>query len=213
MQNPAAFDFPDADELLRRRGWVRRGRTNRLIAAAPRLGQYFWVDFARDATPPEFVGEHPGIVIRAAASVHDTCTVVPVTSSPQVGRVNVYKLRTNPNPNPRAGDVWAICDHLYTINLCRIRPFTNRTGNHVYPRLMQEDLQGVIECVRRAFPHVFREQAKAQSPIAAPPVTSPVHELTNRIAEATGAAVAADEAPKFGPSGRRILTLTHKVAR
>src|SRR3546814_9470875 len=39
----------------------------------------YWVDFPHDAYVPEFVNEHPGIIIRAANSLSDTCIILPVT--------------------------------------------------------------------------------------------------------------------------------------
>lgn len=213
MKHHPAFDFPAEEELLRAGGWVKRGRQNRLIKSAPRYGQYFWVDFARDASPPEFVGEHPAIIVRGAGSVYETCSVVPVTTSPQHGRKHSYKLQKNPNPNPRAGDVWAVCDHVQTINLNRIRPFKNRTGHHVFPRVCPEDLVQVASYVRAAFPQIFIGDAVSvpQHP-AKTHGSSPVHELAKRIERETGAKPPmTDNAPQIGPSGRPILTLAKKL--
>jgi hypothetical protein len=63
--------FP-TDGELDAAGWVRKSRRDRRILSRPRVGQYCWVDFPHDAYVPEFVGEHPGVVIRAARSLNDT---------------------------------------------------------------------------------------------------------------------------------------------
>lgn len=63
-------------------GWVRPSRRTPIIGSAPRLWQYYWVDFPHDAYTPEFVNEHPGIVVKAARRLADTCIIVPITSTP-----------------------------------------------------------------------------------------------------------------------------------
>src|SRR4051812_36947187 len=88
--------FP-SDAEVEARGWVKRHDCARKIQSTPRVGQYFWIDFPRDAFAPEFVGEHPGIVIRAARRLHDTCVVVPLTTRrPNEDERHVYQLGQNP---------------------------------------------------------------------------------------------------------------------
>lgn len=93
--------FPSDDEI-RAAGWVRISRRDRLITSTPRVGQYFWIDFPHDAYPPEFVGEHPGIVVRAARQIHDTCIVVPLTSTPQVEAKHTHQLTQSESGVTRA---------------------------------------------------------------------------------------------------------------
>src|SRR3546814_4906714 len=58
----------------------------------------YWVDFPHDAYVPEFVNEHPGIIIRAANSLSDTCIILPVTSAQQKAGTHFHQLSKNPNP-------------------------------------------------------------------------------------------------------------------
>ena len=72
-----------------------------------------WVDFPHDAYEPEFVGEHPGIVVRAAQNFrHDTCIIVPVSSAEQRTGSQFHRLSKNPNPNGSEIVAYAVCDHL-----------------------------------------------------------------------------------------------------
>lgn len=154
---PALIRSPTAADL-RSAGWVRTSRRERLIQSTPRVGRYFWIDFPHDAYPPEFVGEHPGIVIRAARRLHDTCIVVPLTSRPQPGVPHAYGLKRNPNPKGEADGViaCAICDHLYTIHIARLRPLRDRTNRPFYPRADVHDMQGIFTAIRGALPAMFR---------------------------------------------------------
>jgi uncharacterized protein YifN (PemK superfamily) len=145
---------PDLNELCKRHGFIRPSRRTRIINSTPRVRQYFWVDFPHDAYVPEFVGEHPGIVIRAARHLNDTCMIVPITSRLQKEAKHIYRLQKNPNrqqPNLR---VWAVCDHIYTIHTARLRPLTH--GYHpYYPRVSQDDMEGIYACIRHALRNVF----------------------------------------------------------
>ena len=67
-----SYPFP-SDAALEAAGWVKRHDCSPKIGSTARVGQYFWVDFPRDAFAPEFVGEHPALVVRAARKLHDTC--------------------------------------------------------------------------------------------------------------------------------------------
>jgi uncharacterized protein YifN (PemK superfamily) len=144
------MDWP-RDEELEKAGWVKISRRERRILSAPRVRQYYWIDFPHDAYAPEFVGEHPGIVIRGGA-LHDTCIIVPVTSKPQPDMKYVHKLSKNPNPvgHSRGVDAHVICSHLYTVNICRLRPVLDTKGNHMYPRIDQLDFEAICGLVRLA---------------------------------------------------------------
>src|SRR3546814_10885622 len=84
----------------------------------------YWVDFPHDAYVPEFVNEHPGIIIRAANSLSDTCIILPVTSAQQKAGTHFHQLSKNPNPKGQAEGriAYVVCDHLYTVNINRLRP-------------------------------------------------------------------------------------------
>lgn len=166
--------FP-SDEELRDAGWVRISRRDRLITSTPRVGQYFWIDFPHDAYPPEFVDEHPGIVVRAARQLHDTCIVVPLTSKPQDDAIHKHRLAQNPNPRGQADGIvaWAICDHLYTVHIARLRPIRDRYDRAIYPTATAEDLQAIFTAIRGALHRVFATSAETPSKPAAAPTLSP----------------------------------------
>jgi uncharacterized protein YifN (PemK superfamily) len=149
----------DLDALCARHGLIKPSRRELRINSAPRVGQYFWVDFPHDAHVPEFVGEHPGIVVRAAHRLKDTCVIVPVTSSPQSENKHIHRLKRNPNPKYRDREVWAICDHLYTIHNARLRPVTDSRRHPVFPRVDKDDMEEIYDCIRHAFPNIFPQDA------------------------------------------------------
>ena len=97
----AGHPFPLHHEIIKA-GYVPISRRERRIVSRPRMGQMYWIDFPHDAYAPEFVKEHPGIVIRAANSLHDTCIILPVTSAQQKAGTNFHQLSRNPNPKGQA---------------------------------------------------------------------------------------------------------------
>lgn len=119
-------DYWPTDEELADYGYIRTSKRVRSIKSTPRVSQCLWVDFAHDAYAPEFVREHPCVVVRAAQKLdHDTCIIVPLTTSEQKQAPHNHKLAKNPNPRDDR-EVWAVCDHLYTVNLARLRSFARR---------------------------------------------------------------------------------------
>src|SRR3546814_5252114 len=79
MTTELVHPFPQHHEIIKA-GYIPISRRERRIQSRPRVGQMYWVDFPHDAYVPEFVNEHPGIIIRAANSLSDTCIILPVTS-------------------------------------------------------------------------------------------------------------------------------------
>jgi uncharacterized protein YifN (PemK superfamily) len=155
---------PDFDEpALRAAGWIKRTRKQHNLHGTPRVGQVFWVDFPADAYAPEFEKEHPGVVVRAAQSMSDTCIVDPLTHSPAVKNIHAYRLGKNPNPDDRE-DAWAICNHLYTVSLGRLRRFQRR-GHFKDIYLSIADQKEIFSNVQRALHTVFA----AETPIIPPP--------------------------------------------
>ena len=167
---PPQSAFPSDADLLKA-GWVRISRRDRLVVSVPRVSEVYWVDFPRDAYAPEFEGEHPGIVVRGARRLHDPCIVVPLTSRDQLGRAHSLELSRNPNPLGRQSGirVWAVCDHIYTVALGRLRPLTDRTGRRIYPKVDPVDQQAVFTEVQK----VLAVLHMAPSPQALPPAAAP----------------------------------------
>jgi uncharacterized protein YifN (PemK superfamily) len=133
-----------------------RSPMRRVLTRTPRIGQYFWVDFPADHVPPEFVEPHPGIVIRAARILDGTCIIVPVTTKPQTDLKHAHPLARNPNPNDPAKQAWAVCDHLYTLHVARLRPVWNKqTMRNDFPKVDQADMDAIYACIRNALHNVF----------------------------------------------------------
>ena len=162
--------FPSDDEL-RKAGWIRISRRERLILSVPRVGEVYWIDFPHDAYAPEFEGEHPGIVIRGARRLHDPCIVVPLTSRDQQDRTHALELTKNPNPVGRKAGirVWAVCDHLYTVSLARLRPLSDVAGRRIYPRVEAVDQLAVFTEVQKVLAALYTAPAPPPLPSAAAP--------------------------------------------
>ena len=152
-------------------GYVLKGRREHNLHGTPRVGQVFWVDFPVDAYSPEFVGEHPAVIVRAARRLSDPCIVVPLTHSPNIDTPHAYRLTRNPNRRDRA-DAWAICSHLYTVALGRLRRFEQRSFQFdVY--LDPVDLEAIFAQVRKALARAFDAPAPFVPPPAQPKSRGP----------------------------------------
>jgi uncharacterized protein YifN (PemK superfamily) len=84
--------------------------------------------------------------------LHATCIIAPVTSKPQQDERYVHRLSRNPNPAGLKNgiDAYVICDHLYTVNICRLRPILDVKGKAVFPRVEQEDFEAICGLIRNA---------------------------------------------------------------
>jgi uncharacterized protein YifN (PemK superfamily) len=152
-------------------GYVRNTRRQHSLHSTPRVGQVFWVDFPADAYSPEFVGEHPAVVVRAAQRMSDPCIVVPLTHSQNTNTPHAHKLRKNPDRND-GRDAYAICSHLYTISLGRLRRFEQKTfQKDVY--LAPDDQEAIFANIRRALARVFSAPAPFVPPPAQPKPRGP----------------------------------------
>ncbi len=149
-------DLPP-DEVLMAAGWIRSSRRERRILSRPRVKQYYWVDFPHDAFEPEFVGEHPGVVIRGSNDLHGTCMIVPVTSSPHADAIHIRRLSWNPNPAGRRSGIeaYVVCDHLYTVNNCRLRPVLSHQGKPLYPSVHDEDFKAICQALQKILSHLL----------------------------------------------------------
>ena len=119
----------------------------------PRVAQMYWVDFPHDAYEPEFVGEHPGIVVRAANNLrHDTCIIVPVTTAKQKAGSHFHQLSKNYNPREKDRVSYALCDHVYTVHVNRLRPMLSEKGMPVFPKVGQDDFVKIVSLVHEMLP-------------------------------------------------------------
>ncbi len=161
----------DFEDVAEQNGWIRRTRKQHNLHGTPRVGQVFWVDFPADAYAPEFEGEHPGVVVRAAKSMSDTCIVVPLTHRPALSNPHAHKLVKNPNPDD-VYEGWAICNHLYTVSLGRLRRF-QRHGHFRDIYLSIPDQQAIFTGIQRALHVVFSAPAPVMPPPAQPKPRGP----------------------------------------
>lgn len=156
------------DAVLEKAGWVKISRRDKQITRSPRVSEVFWVDFAHDAYAPEMVGEHPGVVIRAARNFQHTCLIVPLASADQQGNPFGYKLTRNPDPKGRRDgrDSWAVCDHIYTIHPHRLRHLVDLKGRSDFVKMNPTDLHAIFALVCKALSHVI-------TPAPVPPSAAP----------------------------------------
>lgn len=124
------------------------------IKQAPSPRQVYWISAPDGAKAPEFTGYHPGIIIRGCKTLFETKNTVifvPITSTePRVDEKgnyprNSFELTTNPNPSSDRR-VWAVCSHIMTANLTRLRAFRTKEGHRV-PKISNEDFEGVLDTI------------------------------------------------------------------
>ena len=173
LLDPSEFKprFPN-DAELHRAGWLRPSRRLRdpAIVSSPRVGSAFWVDFAHDHYEPEFCGEHPGVVLRAVSNLSSgTCIVVPLSTAEQRALPYIHMLAENPNPKGRAeGRVaYAVCNHLYTVHVNRLRPFRTQRGSVALARVNEGDLRAIFCAVRAAMPWLAKVDEADVPPVEA----------------------------------------------
>lgn len=126
------------------------------IKDASRPGEVYWVGMFDDAEIPEFTAYHPAVIIRGCLDVSEkrsTVSFVPITSTPPQEPLKpyIYKLSRNPHPTDTR-DVWAVCDHIYTVRLHRLERYYDQTkGKLVVARLDKGDMNGVVAAVRLGY--------------------------------------------------------------
>jgi uncharacterized protein YifN (PemK superfamily) len=175
MQTSAGHPFPTHEEIVSA-GYVPLSRRTGRLTSRPRVSQMYWVDFHHDAYSPEFVSEHPGIVIRAAQKLHhDTCIVLPVTSRVQVAATHFHTLSWNPNTAGRKKGITAhvVCDHFYTVNTNRLRPLIWESKPY-FPSVYPVDMTAIFGILEKVLNASFTA-IKEQQPVAAPrPSANPI---------------------------------------
>jgi len=134
---------------------------NKVLKAAPKSREVYWISAPDGAKVPEFTGSHPGIIVRGAHGLNefrDTVVFVPITSKEPPKNADgeygpyAYKLSQNPNPNDDR-PVWAITEQLLTTRLSRMTPFKTVMGSAV-PRVSRDDFNMIMDhifCSNGAF--------------------------------------------------------------
>lgn len=170
MTTELGHPFPQHHEIIKA-GYIPISRRERRIQSRPRVGQMYWVDFPHDAYVPEFVNEHPGIVIRAANSLHDTCIILPVTSAQQKAGTHFHQLSKNPNPKGHAEGrtAYVVCDHLYTVHVNRLRAVLSLKGYPVFPKVEANDMTAIFGIVEKVLALASASSHVAAAAAAAAP--------------------------------------------
>ncbi|WP_380871575.1 hypothetical protein ACFB49_25490 [Sphingomonas sp. DBB INV C78] len=174
MVTEAGHPFPQHHEIIKA-GYIPISRRERRIQSRPRVGQMYWVDFPHDAYVPEFVNEHPGIVIRAANSLSDTCIILPVTSAQQKAGTHFHQLSKNPNPKGHAEGrtAYVVCDHLYTVHVNRLRPVLSLKHLPVFPKVEPHDMIAIFGIVEKVLALSSAASHAAVATASPPPATHP----------------------------------------
>ncbi|KQM54175.1 hypothetical protein ASE69_19035 [Sphingomonas sp. Leaf208] len=170
MTTELGHPFPQHNEIIKA-GYIPISRRERRIQSRPRVGQMYWVDFPHDAYVPEFVNEHPGIVIRASNSLSDTCIILPVTSAQQKAGTHFHQLSKNPNPRGHAEGriAYVVCDHLYTVHVNRLRPLLSLRYVPVYPKVEPHDMTAIFAIVEKVLALASASSHAAAAAAVAPP--------------------------------------------
>lgn len=184
LDTEAGDPFPHHHEIIKA-GYVPISRRQRRITSRPRVGQMYWIDFPHDAYAPEFVNEHPGVVIRAANTLHDTCIILPVTSAQQKAGTHFHQLSKNPNPRGHAEGriAYVVCDHLYTVHINRLRPLLSLKFQPVFPKVEPHDMVTIFGIVEKV---LALASAGSQAAVAAAAVAPPVPPAAPEPARALG---------------------------
>lgn len=171
MTTELGHPFPLHHEIVKA-GYIPISRRERRIQSRPRVGQMYWVDFPHDAYVPEFVNEHPGIVIRAANSLNDTCIILPVTSAQQKAGTHFHQLSKNPNPKGHAEGrtAYVVCDHLYTVHVNRLRAVLSLKNYPVFPKVEPHDMKAIFAIVEKV---LALASASSHAAVAAAALTTP----------------------------------------
>lgn len=124
------------------------------IKSTPRVGQAYWIAMVEDATPPEFDGYHPGVIIRACNTLDEateTVSFVPLTSkTPLKPTSYIHAMSANPNPVDHR-PIWAICNHIYTVRLSRLELYHDGRGKHLAPKIGAADLDAIFVAIHNGF--------------------------------------------------------------
>ncbi|AZG76318.1 type II toxin-antitoxin system PemK/MazF family toxin [Methylocystis rosea] len=120
-----------------------------IVRYAPRAGSVVMCDFTH-LSRPEMVKERRAIVISGrSSSCKDRCTVVPVSMKEyNDGKLMNHKFEAGKYPFfSKDKDVWAICDHIYTVSLSRLWQVVV-LGRPSIPAISEGDLCGVRDMAR-----------------------------------------------------------------
>jgi mRNA interferase MazF len=110
------------------------------LKSAPKIRQFYWCDFPKDAQLPEFWKRRPVIILSKTATLYGTAVVIPCSTQAQQNPSLAFPLRTT--IDGRAG--WAICDKPTTVAVSRLLP-TQGASVRMPPDEFHDMLKLVLE--------------------------------------------------------------------
>ena len=123
-------------------------RVEATFRASFQIREVVWCEFeeAPNARVPEFLGNHPCVIISTKNSADLPHLVVPITSKDQAGNEYAYALTRLPFRNKPFS--WVVCSHIYSVAHSRLR----RPRPKI--RMYQEDFDHVIRLCHSRLPVV-----------------------------------------------------------
>ncbi|WP_275086841.1 MULTISPECIES: type II toxin-antitoxin system PemK/MazF family toxin [Pseudomonas] len=123
----------------------------------PKQGDVLLCDFTRGFVAPEMLKVRKVIVISPnATNRRRLCTVVPISSTAPEHEENWHHLlRKNPLESDGYIQLWVKCDMIYTVSferLDKLHKKTRKGREYFVPRLTDDDLRCVLDCVRAYLP-------------------------------------------------------------
>lgn len=130
------------------------------LKSAPRIRQFYWCDFPKDAHLPEFWKCRPVVVLSKNATLFGAVTVIPCSTQAQPDLRLAFPLRTT--IDGRAA--WAICDKPTTVAVSRLVP-----THGVIVRMPEEEFDEMLGLVLSLLPKP-RFEARFRCELPPPPL-------------------------------------------
>lgn len=135
------------------------------LKAAPKIRQFYWCDFPKDAQLPEFWKLRPVIVFSFKNTLHGAVTVIPCSTQAQSDPKLAFPLRTTIDGKA----AWAICDKITTVAVSRLSPDKNGIV-----RMPEAEFNEIIPLVLDLLPKVPTVAAAAPAEAPKEPVAAPI---------------------------------------
>ncbi len=120
------------------------------LKSAPKVRQFYWCDFPRDAQLPEFWKRRPVIILSMNATLYGSAIVVPCSTQARQDPRFAFPLRTT--IDGRAA--WAICDKLTTVAVSRLTPDKNGIA-----RMPPAEFQDLLRVIYKLLPRMEPDEA------------------------------------------------------
>lgn len=126
------------------------------LGAAPKVRQFLWCDFQKDAQLPEFWKTRPVLVLSYRNTLHGAVTVIPCSthSQPQ----NSWAVHLEGSIDGQVS--WAICDKITTVAVSRLAPVKGPI-----PRCTANDWDKVVAKVLEWLPKLNAPEPPVRKPV------------------------------------------------